>query len=342
MKNPTILQRRALNQRSETPDEINLMVRKGSAKDLADCQALHESSRLHYAEASWHILPEMWRDLLANGTMQLFLVEDRAKPLGSRIVSFSATVFVTDGFCSEAQSTLPPYLGLQVATRYLGRELPALDRVQVARANAHGGLNVMMCFGGWKHDGLSREQFLAVREKQSEAFHLALGGYHIKEFLADPIGEETLQWMLDAGTCLRRDYSNYFRKHGVPIPKSPQRPWLVGLTKEEAFAHPGSHVAGLFVYTPPRFHFNRSQQVLLRHALLGETCEEEAESLFISPWTVKKRWHDIYERVADVDRELLPPPIAHGPHVISRGAEHRRRLLYYLRQHPEELRPFDL
>jgi hypothetical protein len=55
---------------------------------------------------------------------------------------------------------------------------------------------------------------------------------------------------------------------------------------------------------------------------------------------VKKRWQAIYERVGDVDRELLLPPVAHGPNITARGAERRRRLLHYLRQHPEELRPF--
>jgi hypothetical protein len=74
---------------------------------------------------------------------------------------------------------------------------------------------------------------------------------------------------------------------------------------------------------------------------MGETCEELAKSLSISPWTVKKRWHAIYDRVADVDRKLLPPPIAYGPHATSRGPERRRRLLNYLRQHLEEVRPYE-
>jgi hypothetical protein len=114
----------------------------------------------------------------------------------------------------------------------------------------------------------------------------------------------------------------------------------VGLTKEEALANPGSYLSSLFVYTPPRFHFNCSEQALLHHALMGKTSENLAASLSISLWTVKKRWHGIYQRVADVDRELLLPPVADGTNVTSRGAERRRYLLHYLRQHPEELRPF--
>lgn len=316
------------------------MAREGRAEDLAACWALNKSVGLPCNETYWRALPELWSALLCDGAIQLFLVENRAGPPGSRIVSFSATVFVTDEFCCEARSALAPYLGLQLAQHYLSRDLPVLSYKQVARANAGGGLNVLMCFEGSDYGGLSREQTLAAREKQSEAFHLAHAGYHVKEFLAEPIGEVACQRILEAGARLRCDYSGYFHRHCLPMPDSSQRPWLAGLTEEEVFAKCGCQLSGLFAHSSPRFHFNRSGQELLRHALLGETCEELAGSLFISPWTVKKRWHAIYERVADVDSELLGAPVASGLHATTRGAEHRRHLLHYLRQHPEELRPF--
>ena len=316
------------------------MARQGSAQDLAECCVLHSRLGRPYTERSWGILPEMLRALLSKGAMQLCLVVDRAKAVGSQIISFNAMVFVTDKFCSEARAKLPPHLGVELVQRYLSHQLPVLNRQQVAQANAGDGLNVAMCFEGWAHDGLLHEQILAVRGKQSEALHFALSGYRVKEFLADPLGGETLEWMLNAGARRRRNYCNYLPNSAVSEPDSSQRPCLVGLTKEEALAHPGSNVASLFIYTPPRFHFSRSQRVLLQHALRGETCKMLAASLYISPWTVKKRWHAIYERVANVDGELLPPQVADGPHATSRGAERRRHLLNYLRQHPEELRPY--
>jgi len=272
--------------------------------------------------------------------MQLCVVANRARQVGSRTVSFSAVAFVTDEFCSQALSKLSPYPGLELAREYLLRELPVLSHDQVAQANAGAGLNVIVCFEGWAYNGLSAEQVLAVRAKQSEALRLGLSGYRIKEFLAYPIGEDALQWMLNAGARIRRHYSNYFRNGTVLRPVASQRPYLVGLTKEEALAHPGSSLADLFIYTPPRFLFSRSQRVLLQHALRGETCETLAATLAVSRWTVKKRWNAIYERVADVDSELLPSPIADGLDASSRGTERRRHLLNYLRQHLEELRPY--
>jgi hypothetical protein len=341
VKTPRVFESATWDLRAKRPDEINLIARKGTIEDVGECYALHESLRLPYPKTSWRILPEMWRTLVSNGAMQLCLVADRAKRVRARIVSFSAILFATDEFCSEARLEFPPYLGVELARHYLSRELPVLNREQVARANARDGLNVMMCFEGWAHDGLSPEQVFAVRAKQNEAFHLGLSGYHVKEFLADPVGEDRSQWMLDAGARLRRDYSNYFRKKHLPKPESSRRPCLVGLSKEEALAHPGGNIAGLFVYAAPRFHFSRSQRVLLQHALLGDTYEKLAASLSVSPWTVKKCWHAIYDRVTDIDSELLPPPIAYGAHASSRGTERRRYLLNYLRQHMEELRPYE-
>jgi hypothetical protein len=340
VKQPSTVGSLARGQRSKTIQGINLMARWGFAKDVDSCYTLHRALGLPYTSASWRVLPDMWRVMLSKGRMKLFLVENRARPLGSRVVSFGAVVFVNDEFCSKARSTLPPYLSVDLARRYLSHQLPVLDRKQLARANAGDGLNVVMCFEGWIQHGFSPDQLIAIREKQNEAFHLILRGYRIKEFLADPVGWETAQWMLDGGARLRRDYSTHFRKHCLTELESSQRPFLVGLTKEEALAHPGGNIAGLFVYTPPRFHFSRSQRVLLHHALMGETCEQLATSLSLSIWTVKKRWHDIYERVTDIDNELLPPLVAYGADVSSRGMERRRHLLNYLRQHLEELRPY--
>ena len=332
----------APGQRSKTIKKINLIARGGSAEDIPRCYALHRSLGLPYTSAAWRALPDMWRAILSNGTMKLFLVEDRARPLDSRVILFSAIVFVNDEFCSEARSTLPPYLSVHLARQYLLHQLPVLNREQVASANAGDGLNVVMCFEGRDCDDLSTEQVLVLREKQSKALRLVLSGYRVKEFLADAVGRETAQWMLDGGAHVRRNYPKDFRKHAVPISKSRRHPLLLGLTKAEAVAHPGSNLAALFAHTRPRFHFSRSERMLLQQALMGQTCEQLAASLSLSPWTVKKRWQAIYDRVTDVDSTLLPSPIAYSAHASSRGAERRRHLLNYLRQHLEELRPYQL
>ena len=319
---------------------ICLMPSVGELRHIAGCCAILSLSRFIFDDVTWEALPDMWQALLSLGAMQLSLVENIGQPSGPEILAFCASIFVTDSFCREVRTTLSPYLGLQIARRYRAGTLAVLDRDQVAFANAGTGVNVIICYSGRRCDSLSSEHLLAIREKLAEAFRLAHSGYRLKELLCGPIGEEALHWAIDAGFRLRRDYSDYYQARNVPAPESAKRPWLVGLTKEEALADYGSRASGLFVFTPPRFHFARCDQAILLHSLAGETDEEMAANLSISLWTVKKRWKTIYERVEDVDSALLPNS-CNGLAAESRGPERRRHLLAYLRLHPEELRPLN-
>jgi hypothetical protein len=337
MKSPDILQH--LNQPLERENNgaANLMAREGNVRDIPEWQALHHSLGIPYAKTEWDALPRMWEELFRAGRLKVFLVEDRIKSCGTRIVTCCGAVFVTNEFCARARSAKSPFLGLELVRGYLSGNLPILTRAEAARAHAGEGLNIVLCFAGPERSLLSGQGYLPLCEKRSEAFHLAMAGYQIKVFLANPVGELAYEEMIEGGARLRWESAS--------PPKAPRaglRARVVGLTREEAEAHPGSHLAGLFVYTRPRFHFARSEQHLLQHALTGETCDDLAASLSLSPWTVKKRWHTIYERVVRADHALLPAPILNGARPHSRGAERRRRLLNYLRQHPEELRPAPL
>ena len=101
----------------------------------------------------------------------------------------------------------------------------------------------------------------------------------------------------------------------------------------------GSWVGALFDYHPPMLGFNRSEQRLLSCALPGATDEQLAEMLGISLPAVKKMWVSIYRRVEDRLPELISDPLRSDIPASGRGKEKRRRLLAYLREHPEELRP---
>ena len=322
----------------EAARAMNLIAREGRVQDIPRWHELHRTKGVPYPKNCLQILPEMWQTLLTTRQLLLSLVEDRGRPFASGLVSCSAALFVTDAFCEEAKNRSPAFIGVDLARLYLEDEMPVLTRTEIAVANAGQGLNLLICFDGRKEEAFSRQETLAIREKQSVALQLALSGYQIREMLANPINDEAFQEMIDGGARLRSDYREC-HANGSKVNGKDLKPRIVGLTKEEAEAHPGSHLSGLFVYSQPRFHFSRAEQRLLRYALTGETREDLAASLSLSTWTVKQRWESIYERVAAVDSELLPAPIAEGPEAHSRGMERRRRLLNYLRQHPEELRP---
>jgi hypothetical protein len=94
----------------------------------------------------------------------------------------------------------------------------------------------------------------------------------------------------------------------------------------------------MFIYHPPKFGFRPSEQRLLFAALRGETDEQLADELVISLSAVKKAWLLIYDLVSACDAELVRD--AHLPGEDSqRGRTKKQRLLAYLREHMEELRP---
>jgi len=118
-----------------------------------------------------------------------------------------------------------------------------------------------------------------------------------------------------------------------------REPHLAGLTRELAPTRLGTWAATLFDYQPPRFQFRPSEQRMLLAAFRGGTDEDIAARLGVSSSAVKKAWHAIYERVSSRDPRLIPSDGAGDATASQRGKAKKQRLIAYLRDHPEELRP---
>jgi hypothetical protein len=116
-------------------------------------------------------------------------------------------------------------------------------------------------------------------------------------------------------------------------------PRNVGMTRDLVITRAGSWVGLLFVFTPPRLGLSPSQQRLLYSAFSGGTDEELSDMLGISLFAVKKSWRAIYDQVAECLPELIPDRSEINGLTPSRGKQKKQRLLAYLREHPEELRP---
>ena len=117
-------------------------------------------------------------------------------------------------------------------------------------------------------------------------------------------------------------------------------PRNTGMSRDLAASLGGSWVGSLFIdYAPPQFCFSRSEQRLLSSALRGGTDEELGHELGISLAAVKKTWRVIYDRVAECRPELVPTNAPSEEWTQDRGKQKKQRLLAYVREHPEELRP---
>lgn len=298
------------------------------------------------------ICAKEWRVLLMNSATISLVVEDRDRLPGERMVGCAQLAFVTDAFVAWARTGVSPQVYMQAVEPMPDGSWPLLNAEEVDRVNQGEGVNVLTTRWAWASPRfLSPEQERQVREYLTRACEPFYRGYRYKELLAMTYGEMARDFALRAGYLLRDDYERYFQRH-PPAPPAESRPFLVGLTREEALASEGTLVSMIFVYSPPELNFTAEEQELLACALAkGIKNEDAARLLGVSLSTVKRRWENIYLRVSEKLPGLLPgsandeEPPGNGSGSGSggedrRGQEKKRILLWYLSHHPEELRPF--
>jgi DNA-binding CsgD family transcriptional regulator len=275
----------------------------------------------------------LWQLLLRGKAWATVAVEDSRLPARDRLVGIGMSVFVTDAFAQRARAGLP-LLSRAFLEQHEAGERPFLSREEVAAANAGSGLNLMVLHYGFSKR-LGPQELTRVQLLQTERFVAEHAGYQVKEYLHEVFGEE-LQFVLAAGSLLRHGYREpQWRQALAGVPEA-DWPSLTGYRPEELAARAGTAASMMQAKsTPPRFGFSPAEQALLAHALEARTDEELAAALGVSPWTVKKRWQAVYLKVEQADRRLFASR-ERGP----RSPQRRRHLLAYLRDHPEELRPF--
>lgn len=314
----------------------DLAVRPVEEGDLEACLELVRG-HLAYPDDVLALLPRFWRRLLREEALNAVVVETHRRG-STMIAGFGASVFVTDTWMTDARRGEEPYLTARTVRSELGPdESPILRPATIANSNTDG-LNVLILHYGESRD-LPHEIRPPLRYRMFEAFIETNRGYRIKEVLQEFWDELDPEFITSGWGQVRSEYTGYFQRRGEPLPPAGRRPYLIGITREEVATNPGAIAAPLFIDTPPRFGFTPGEQRLLRHALTGQTDIELAKTLGVAVSTVKSRWRGIYQRVGRQvpDLVVIEPP-AEQPQT-ARGQEKRRRLLEYLRRHPEELHP---
>ena len=318
---------------------MRLTYRPTTTEDLGSCVTLIQDEFAYDCKAKAH-LTRFWRELLLGKCAESSVIEDSDRPPESRIVGFGLSLFVTDEFVLEVKSRPIPYLARYVLERWSQGRSPILTIEDIGRANAGSGLNSLVMPHGVREQILSEEEISRVSQQLIATFLELHRGYRLKELIKEVYGENGLHVLQRVGLRLLSDHGESFRTNVQPFPPPGRHPYLVGITREEALKEPGTFNFVLFSHSSPRFHFTPDQQELLRHALLGKTDVELCRMLNVALITVKKRWEFIYDRVVSVNPDLLPSMPADFSQDPRRGVEKRRCLLNYLRDHPEELKPF--
>lgn len=256
----------------------------------------------------------------------------------SRLVAAAASVFARDKFVQELKA--PPFfwIGPELARRVAHGESPLLSDREVAAANADGGLNLVLWQLCIDTKDTRRNE---VRTQVSAAFFEMHRGFRLKEliglqatFLEEP------GWTMDGGAFfLSPTNGSYANRIDISPDEVLATPHVFGLTRELAHSRM-SWISSLFHYDAPQIGFSRSEQKLLSAALPGGTDEELSDELAISLSAVKKAWSSVYDRAADHLPECILNVEEEDRRNGDRGKQKKQRLLAYLREHPEELRPY--
>jgi DNA-binding CsgD family transcriptional regulator len=318
----------------------DITVRRMEERDMAVCATML-TGRLAYPSRVIGQLPHAWRRLLRDDAMNAVVFENRDGSPPPVILAFAASVFVTDAWAAAANSGTEPYLTARTLRAELSDPVsPILRPGEIARRLA-SRLRILILHY-CETPTLEPERARALRFRVLQEFLHTNRGYPVEEVIQELWDEVDPAFILEGWGKVRRDYASHFTDRAVPVPPRGERPYLVGFSRAESLREPGDPIAPLFVHTPPILLFSPAEKRLIRHAMHGLTDPELARELHIALPTVKSHWRSIYRRALRVDLDLLGDDRTRASGSgATRGREKRRRLLEYVRRHPEELCPID-
>jgi len=322
---------------------MNFQHRQMKPKDVRECVDIIAShpvigprygSKIHQLHSTWLLLLR-WEEFLAR-------VFEKVENSRTTICFVGVSVFVTDDFVRELK-TAPFWFGPELIRRAVRGDFPILRDKQLRKANAQDGLNLLVWEGCIHPDFINDAE---VPRFMIDVFIEVHQGYRLKEMISSQIeSTQRLEFTFSSGAFLWDwETARYLESPQGDPSEIVSNPHLIGVTCDlERARRPWqrSWVGKLFDYHAPRCGFSRSEQRLLEFALDGDTStnEELADVLRISLPTVKKLWVSIYRRMNDRVPEISSSAGRADTDDSTRGKEKKRRLLAYVRDHPEELRP---
>lgn len=295
---------------------------------------LHEAQRLvpawlPLAPAVRAAVPAIWTRLLGHPGFNADVIEDLNRPVGQRILGLGVAIALDARWTQRLREDPPPFAAAALYGELLdGRFQPPADK-DLARLNARGEVNFLVLHYAQLLTDLADPDTVQVLGVAMSLFRFAHAGYR-------------LQCLYQEGTAEQAGYLSSMGFRPRTARNGPGQPELFGLHRLEAsLLLPGTPVRDAFQFTPPRFGFAASERRLLRLAVTDLTDEAIGDELGISGHGVKKLWRQVHQRAQAAMPGLFgdggPQPAGDGG---GRGPEKRRVLLQYLRQHPEELRPY--
>jgi hypothetical protein len=267
----------------------------------------------------------VWKSLLDNPAFLANVIESERAIAGHKIVACGMGVFVTKTFADREIKNPKPALNSRIIAAIAEGESPLLSRSQIGSGNARGGIDFVNMYGTWRDGIMNADQLAEAQALLGTSFVEHFAGYRFNRVLKEAIGLSRIALAHATGTY--RIVAE-FQESGSA---------LAVVTRESALAAPYSVAATMYRYQPPVLHLRPAEQRLLAAALTGKTDAELSAELELSIEAIKKRWMSVFDRIDQFKPEILSRS---GEDTEGRGPQKRHRVVAYIRNHPEELRPF--
>jgi hypothetical protein len=267
----------------------------------------------------------VWKAFLDNPSFQANVIESERPIAGHRIVACGMGVFVSGLFADREIENPRPGLNSRIIAGVASGEPVVLSRAEIGAGNAGEGIDFVNMYGTWRDGITNADQLAEVHALLGTSFIEHFAGYRFNRVLKEAIGPSRIALAHATGTY--RLVAEFKKSDSA----------LFVVTPESVRAAPYSVAAKMYRYEPPVLRLRPAEQTLLAAALAGKTDAELSADLGLSIEAVKKRWMSIFERVDEFKPEILNQVEAYSD---SRGPQKRHRVVAYIRNHPEELRPF--
>lgn len=270
--------------------------------------------------------------LLADDLVRAGCIEASAAGGPWSVEAAGLSTFLSDAAADAYLAHPEPHFAARLVERALsGERTLFLDDAAIGRANAGAGLNLFILGFGYTYPPGS-PHVGSLLARAIEHFVSAHAGFRLKRLMREdpaPIAEMFQRSGMRTLAAFPDDMGEGAPRVATLLERDDINPLF-----------PFSPATALFQFAAPHIGFSRAERRLLAAALDGCSDADLASVLGISPNTVKRTWRAVFDRASEKAPYILGPANAAPQSEGVRGQEKRRHLLTYLRDNPQELRPY--
>jgi hypothetical protein len=288
-------------------------------------------------------LPRLWSEWLAQdrrAPKSFVLWEDLSTPHAPRVEAIGTGHFVRDAVYDLLMHTPQPYLIDRLYGMVLDGHQPFLDQREIAHHNAGDGLSLLMSLYLQREHDLDHPDSQRLRPLGAAAWYFCHAGFNVRRLLSEVYGRAGGAYMAAGGFDLVQVFE---ASPDLPPDRPDSEPHQLAIDRANQPPRAMQPMSLWLLHPqPPVLGLSPSLQTVAILALQGDTDRAIAARLGISADAVKQAWRGILKAVSTHMPDLCADTTgstADGAAPV-RGAEHRRVVIEYLRQHMEELRPW--